>query len=318
MGRSLLAASPRREGRGAPVGWPQMAASQSTLRVSIAVVLLMCLGWAAIHVSRDDSAAASSPSAGTPADRRQREILEQAIDQRPDPALAGIYDEINARHFNGRLPAIPVVWEPRLAEVGTLAAKAFTLEGMFGNLGDKSIILLNPRLSRKPDALRRALSYEMVHAWLHTVGDPSTGHGPAFQATLERLSNEGAFAGIVAGLREREALRTWLESESIRLDAMNDDARRESEALGLEAREIKRSLADMNTRRRDGAAVGEPEVAAWILRRNAYNHRVSELRNRAERARTDAAAFNDQVERYNLMLSYPDGLDEQEPFASRR
>jgi hypothetical protein len=38
----------------------------------------------------------------------------------------------------------------------------------------------------------------------------------------------------------------------------------------------------------------------------------------AERARADAAAFNAQVERYNLMMSYPDGLDEQDQFANRR
>jgi hypothetical protein len=254
----------------------------------------------------------------SPADRRQREILEDAVDRPPDPALVRMFDDINIRHFDGQLPAIPVAWESRLAEVGPLAARAFTLEGMFGHIGGKAVILLNPSLSRDPDALKRALSHEIVHAWLYSIGDPSTGHGPAFQATLKRLSNEGAFAGIVASARERESLRAWLEAESARLDMMNEQARLESDALSTEAREIEQALAELNARHRNGATVDEAAIAAWTLRRDTHNRRVAALRASGERVRTDAAAFNDQVERYNLMLSYPDGLDHRDLFANRR
>jgi hypothetical protein len=189
---------------------------------------------------------------------------------------------------------------------------------MFGHVGDKAVILLNPSLARDPDALRRALSHEMVHAWLYSIGDPSTDHGPTFQATLKRLADEGAFPGIVSDQREREALRAWLESESARLDTMTAEARRESEALAIEAREIERELAELNARRNAGAAVEEPAIAAWTLRRDSYNRRVDQLRDRTDRSNAEAAAFNAQVERYNLMVSYPDGLDPLDQLANRR
>jgi hypothetical protein len=326
-GRSPLAVSTRAHAEvQQPAPLSHIASTRATtppsvVRVGVAVLLVTCLGWAAANVWRNESVVPAVADAGGPlsaADRRQREILEQAIDHAPDPALVRVYDEINARHFNGRLPAIPVVWEPRLAEVGPLAAQAFTLEGMFGHIGDRAVILLTPGLARDPAALRRALSHEMVHAWLHTQGDISTGHGPAFQATLKRLSDEGAFAGLVADPEERESLRAWLQAESMRLDTMSDEARREREALALEAHAIELSLTDINARRRSGLAVDEPVIAAWTARRDVYNRRVDQMRARAERARADAAAFNAQVERYHLMVSYPDGLDQQPRFANRQ
>lgn len=243
------------------------------------------------------------------ADRRQADILKTAIDHVPDPALVRIFDDINARHFAGRLPPMPVVWEPRLAEVGSLEGDAFTLEGMFGHIGNRTVILLNPTIAPDADALRRALSHEMVHAWLHTIGDTSTAHGPAFQMVLARLADEGAFAGIVASPEERTVLRAWIDRESARLEAETERARSEDEALAIEAREIERTLAELNARQHRGAPVPADAVAAWTLRRDGYNQRVAELRARAEQAQADAAAFNEQVARYNLMLSYPDGLD---------
>jgi hypothetical protein len=297
----------------------QASMSPSPLRIGVAVVLLASLGWAAWNALLDDSATRMVPPDGltrSAADRHQEHILKQAVDYAPDPALVRVYDEINARHFDGFLPPIPVVWEPRLGEVGPLAAEAFTLEGMFGHIGDKAVILLNPAVSRDPAALRRTLSHEMVHAWLYMIGDTSTDHGPAFQATLKRLATEGAFPGIVASAGEREGLGAWLESESARLDGLSEQARLESEALALEAREIEQALAELNARNRPTGV--DPAIADWTIRRDAYNRRVADFRARGERHRADLAAFNVQVERHNLMLSYPDGLDRQDQLANRR
>lgn len=248
------------------------------------------------------------------ADRLQEEILRVAIDYAPDPALVRIYEDLNTRHFRSFLPAIPVAWEPRLAEVGPLAEESFTLEGMFGHIGDKAIILINPGISGNADALRRALSHEMVHAYLYTIGDQSTDHGPSFQATLKRISAEGAFAAVASTAAERESLRTWLEDESARLEMANDQTRRESEALALETREIESSLSELTARRGPGEGAGgpaeDPAVVAWRNRRDAHNRRVEEFRARSERLRTELGAFNEKVERYNLMVAYPDGLDE--------
>ncbi len=297
----------------------------SVLRIGVAVLLLVSLGWAAWNAMVGTPAAPAVPREGPPlsaADRRQQDILAQAIEYAPDPTLVRVYDDINARHFDGFLPPIPVVWEPRLEEVGPLAAEAFTLEGMFGHIGDRAVILLNPRLSRDPAGLRRTLSHEMVHAWLHTIGDTSTDHGPAFQVTLERLVGEGAFPGIVASAREREGLRAWLESESARLDGLSAEARREREALAHEARDLERALADLNARGQATTSRSptgmDPALADWTLRRDAYNRRVVAFRARGERHRADLATFNAQVERHNLMLSYPDGLDRRDELAHRR
>lgn len=281
------------------------------MRIAAAILLVVSLVWAAGNLLRDDEPRADRT--GTPetaADLRQREILEDAISYTPDPALTGLYGDINARHFGGRLPAIPVVWEPRLKDVGRLAADTFTLEGMFGHIGEKAVILLNPGLSTRPDALRRALSHEMVHAWLHTIGDSSADHGPAFQATLKRLADEGAFAGLAASDQERAALRSWLDTESARLETMNGESRREADVLEREARDIEQGFETLNGDEPSAGPARDAAVAAWRHRRDTYNRRLEEFRARADRLQRDLAAFNAQVERYNLMASYPHGLDE--------
>lgn len=296
-------------------------ASPSISRVGIAVLLLAALGWAASNVLIQEPMTGQPSAREAPlsaADERQRQILEEAIDHAPDPALVRIYDEINERHFGGRLPAMAVVWEPRLEEVGPLAAQAFILEGMFGHIGQRSMILLNPSLTQDPERLRRALSHEMVHAWLHTTGDSSTEHGPAFQDSLKRLADEGAFDSVVTTPRERESLRVWLEGESMRLGTLREEARRDGEALAIEARELEQDLARLNGRPSAQIGAVDPLAAAWNRRRDAHNRRVEELNQRAERGRTESAAFNAHVERYKRMLSYPDGLDDRDLFAADR
>jgi hypothetical protein len=251
----------------------------------------------------------NEPARRTAADERQFEILRDAITLPPDPALVEVYADVNTRHFYGLLPAVPVVWEPRLVEVGALADDAFSLEGMFGHIGDRAIILLNPDLARNREAIRRALAHEMVHVWLYSIGEPSTGHGPAFQMALKRLAGEGAFSGLPATEREREALRDWLDSESSRLDSMSAQAGREGDSLEAEARDLAHELAALGGRRADPDSSSDPSIVSWRHRRDAHQRRVQELRDRSTRHQRDVAAFNAQVERYNLMAAYPHGLD---------
>jgi hypothetical protein len=249
----------------------------------------------------------------SPIEARQREILKDALGRPTDPGLVRKFRELNAGHFAGKLPDIPVLWEPRLAEVGAMAGQAFSLEGMFGHIGDRSAILLHPNLAGDDAALARALSHEMVHAYLHSIGDPSTSHGPRFQTELKRLAAEGAFAGIVADDVERQNLRAWLDDEAARLDADSAAVRRESEDLERERIDLERAFADMNARATPGEGRRPPtreEVDALNDRRDAYNQRAQSAAARAERGRADLARFNQEVERYNLMLVYPDGIDE--------
>ncbi len=297
---------------------PEPPVSQGhPLRLIVGAVALLVTGWAAWSMFDGRSASAAPPVAVSPADQRQRELLKENLGQPGDPLLGQEYMLINTGHFRGRLPALPVRWEPRLAEVGELAAWAFTLEGMFGHIGGRAMILLNPSLQADTQALRRALCHEMVHAYLYATGDPSTKHGPAFRAVLRRLSEEGAFSGIIATDDERAALRTWLEDEAARLDTEHEAMLVEAADIERERAEVEALLADLNARIAAAAAAGVPgpsqrEVDAVNLRREAYNHRVVETNDRAARDRADLAHFNQQVERYNLMVLYPDGMDEED------
>jgi hypothetical protein len=212
----------------------------------------------------------------------QGDLIKQNLNEAGDPILEEMFAGLNARHFRNALPAIPVRWEPGLSEVGARAVPPFDLQGTFGRIGRRSVILLVPSLQGDPAALRRVLSHEMVHAWLATNGrdlDSSAGHGPEFQAVLRRLLDEGAFEGVVADESERVSLRAWLDAESARLETESDLTRRLAAELEAERQ------AD------------------------AYNQRAALVTDRIAAHRADVDHFNREVERYNLMLVYPDGLD---------
>lgn len=286
-------------------------------RVAAVVVVPTALAYGAWSMSgsrpADDLAGNSVMS---PIEARQREILEDTLDLPEDPALGRRYRELSTKHYGGRLPALRVLWEPRLAEVGALARQAFSLEGMFGHVGQKAAILLNPKLQHDEAALARALAHEVVHAYLYSTGHASTSHGAEFQAELERLAAEGAFTGIHANGATRSSLRAWLDDEARRLEVDGAEVRREGEAIEQERAALEAAFADINDRGRRGqAAPTRDEVDSLNARRDSYNRRVEAANARAERGRADLAEFNRQVERYNLMLVYPDGIDEEESFS---
>jgi hypothetical protein len=225
-----------------------------------------------------------------------------------------MFDEINTKHFDGKVPSMPVMWEPDLGRVGPLAGQSFTLEGMFGHFGKKSAILLNPDLQDDPAGLARALCHEMVHAYLYSTGDTSTDHGPNFQAVLKHLSEEGAFEGVPATDEERASLRAWLDAESKRLDA----ERQYMDGLGADIErqksDVEQAIADYNSRA-DAAPTAGTGTAnltneAINALREAYNQRAIDANARTEQDKADLEHFNQEVARYNLMLVYPDGVDE--------
>jgi len=290
----------------APRGW---------LRGVVAAMTVASVAWCLWSVVASWRARAADATPVNPVDARQHEILEQDIDRPGDPLLMAAYQQINVAHFGGSLPALSVQWEPRLAEVGALAAETFTLEGMFGHIGRRAAILLNPDLQGHDAALTRALCHEMVHAYLYSTGDTTTNHGPAFQAVLRRLADEGAFEGIVATDAERAELKAWLDAESARLDAERADMDREAAEIARERADVEAALADLNARMAaasgsGGAGPDRGDIDEIGARRDAYNQRASEANARAERDQAALAEFNRQVARYNLMLSYPDGRDE--------
>ena len=257
----------------------------------------------------------TNAAAAASADALQRELLRENLTRAADPVLARRFAEINTKHFFNSLPAIPVVWEPRLAEVGTLAGRTFTLLGMFGQSGDRSIILLHPDLKTDPGGLDRALCHEMIHAYLFSVGDTSTDHGPAFRNVLHRLLNEGAFVSLEASPEERANLRTWLEAEAARLAAERRALDMLAPEIEAERAAIDRAVEGLNARISAANASGRgwpspEEVAGLNAQKDRYNERAADMNRRGLEFRNAQDEYNAKVARYNLMATYPDGLDE--------
>jgi hypothetical protein len=281
---------------------------------TLVVLTVTCAGCGWLPLGPRDDAGTRVLS---PAEARQQEILRQDVSQPGDPALEARYEDINRRHFASVLPAMPVRWEAQLDDVGSLAGGTFTLEGMFGHLGRRSTILLNPSLRTSARALDRALCHEMVHAYLYSIGDSSTDHGPAFQAVLHRLADEGAFEGMAATTDERANLRGWLDRESARLDAERDDLDRLGQELARDRADLEHDVAEASARWQASRVTDSNESATLLSRRDEYDRRALDANARASRDRDDLAAFNREVDRYNLMLAYPDGLDEASAVRSK-
>ena len=291
---------------------PRTYVSRQTWLIVLALIL------AGVYVGVQ-SAFGSEPSerhpSRSPGEARQRQILQANIDQPGEPDLVSAYQAINARHFWSALPAMSVRWEPRLEEVGALEGRKYTLLGMFGRVGRRMIILLHPSLRGDRAALERALSHEMVHAHLFVNGNPETDHGPAFQAVLQRLASERAFAGLPTSAEDRDRARAWLDAESARLEQERTALDGLMAEIARERAEVERSVADLEARiaAANIAGRGWPSPAdldAVNARRESYNDRAALANQRSDRYRDALAEYNRQVERYNLMLAYPDGRDE--------
>jgi hypothetical protein len=178
---------------------------------------------------------------------------------------------------------------------------------MFGRVGSRMTILLTPILKDDLDALDRTLSHEMVHAHLAVTGDTGADHGPAFQRVLKRLADEGAFEGVVATDDERQRLRAWLDAESARLVADRDTVARRGRELDQERAQLEQAIAA-------AGPLDQAQADALSARRDAYNSNAMRANEEVARHEQALASLRREIERYNLMVKYPDGLDEAAMF----
>ena len=204
----------------------------------------------------------------SPEQARSQEIFRLNANLSSDPALAAEYQAINTDYFGGRLPAIGIRWEPRLAEIGPLIAAGFQMDGMT----DGRLILLNPAIQHDDEQLRRTLCHEIVH--VAVKGQTTEEHGPVFQARLRQLAEQGAFKGTVATEEEKQELQRTIE-------ARIEELKKNAEAL-------RQARSQVST----------------DLHRIDYNFSVQRQNNAVE-------DLNRLIEQYNLMVSYPDGLDRE-------
>ena len=222
-------------------------------------------------------ASSATAPAKTPDQARTEEIFRANLNQPSDPALEKEYRAINAQFFDNRLPAVKLRWESRLDEVGPLIADGFRM----GGVTDGQLILLNPAIQGSDDEFRRVLCHEMVHI---AVVSEKDAHGPAFQQYLRQLAIRGAFRGIVATEEEKQEKRRELDRKFADLAAQ----------------------ADMLARQK-----AEIEAAANALPEAELNARRDDYNDRVRRHHDAVVDLNHSIDDYNLMVTYPDGLDRE-------
>jgi predicted SprT family Zn-dependent metalloprotease len=249
--------------------------SGGILAAFVALIALAAI-FATITRSRDEMSRASSQPASPEAS-----LLMSARGAPGDAALNGRFQHINDMYFSGTLKSTPVLWEPRLASIGSDAGQPLTLEGAT----DGHVILLNPDLEADDRRLTATLCHEMVHVMLFAAGGKSEDHGPAFQEKLRDLLAAGAFEGVIVSDGERAEMKAELDRGTAELDA-------EFHAIERESQDIE---------------AARPSISAATA--DSFNERVTAHNRRANEFNDKVAAFNQLAARYNLAIQYPDGLD---------
>lgn len=286
----------------------------STVR---AVVLGLVLGAVGVGllVSRGFSRAAEDLSAHAKAhpksayETRMLELCRLNANLPSEPELEAEYQSINANYFQGRLPQVRIRWEPRLDDLGPLIADGFRLEGAT----DGKVVLLHPALQGDDPQRKRALCHEMVHVSLR--GEPA-GHGPEFQRRLRQLVTDGAFTGIVATEDEKQDLRRTVDARTRELEQTSTSLRHTSAELNADDARLQRDVEDLNARtaaanQRQSGWPPDSEREAMDARRRDLQSRAADFNQRVLQHNRAVAELNRLSEQYNLMVSYPDGLDRE-------
>ena len=257
-----------------------------------------------VYLRDSGSEAPMAPDVPSP----QHTLLEAARDKPADPNLGLLFNELNALHFDGALPKVKVLWD---AGLDRLDEGEYRLNGMT----DGRLILIKAALKEAEDDVRRTLCHEMVHVKFLAGGSKSTAHDDAFQDELRRVFEDGCFPAIWASPEEKVSLEEWIDTERTRLDAARAQADAQLTALKLETERVERTIADLNERIRQANAAGSgwpaaDETETAQRQRAALNDSIETYNTVVAANERDSVRFNEAVQRYNLMMAYPDGLAE--------
>ncbi|MFI5360542.1 MAG: SprT-like domain-containing protein [Elusimicrobiota bacterium] len=255
------------------------------------------------------------PRIGDRCEGRDGKFFEFNLARPADEDLQAEYRAINKDHFSNGLPDIPVHWDDNAFDSAKASAENLRLQGEHLHCGAKAVIILNPALRDDAKARARTLSHEMVHEYLFARGDATTKHGPPFQATLRRLYDEGAFEAIRATDAERADLRARLDAEKAELEGLE-------RSMELSRRTIAASEGDfnaLNDRIRTANALGQgwPSDGETRSTQSKLRAEISDYNSLVKDYNGKIKEFNQDVGRYNLMLAYPDGLDEDRLYSAK-
>jgi len=97
--------------------------------------------------------------------------------------------------------------------------------------------------------------------------------------------------------------RKWLDEERVRMEALNEAAKKEHAALEAEFDAAERERATINPYDQAAIAAFNTGVAAREQRRRAYNEHAANLRGRTTAHTERTAVFNRRVDEFNRRLS---------------
>ncbi|HJU04851.1 MAG TPA: SprT-like domain-containing protein [Nitrospiraceae bacterium] len=106
------------------------------------------------------------------------------------------WQQLNLRYFRGALPAIDIVWSPRLtASAGMFVSRVGPRARDTGQKDrpDRRVIRLSqPLLRDQPEAeIIGTLAHEMIHQWQYDIRKRRPDHGPEFRRMMETMNRDG-------------------------------------------------------------------------------------------------------------------------------
>ena len=130
--------------------------------------------------------------------------------------LIDIWSQLNARYFDGLLPAIALVWSRRLtSSVGMFVSRAGPRSSWGDAVAPKtskreirlSLPLLTLLLTRSPfgnNELVSTVAHEMIHQWQYDILKRRPNHGPDFLRKMREMNRDGALAITVYHALKKE------------------------------------------------------------------------------------------------------------------
>jgi len=144
----------------------------------------------------------------------------------PDPVslsdLQGMWQRLNSRFFDSRLPSISIEWSSRLtASTGLFVSQVGPRSRWVPSVyrqGDARVIRLSaPLLREQPEAeLQRTLAHEMIHQWEFDIRKRRPSHGPTFREMMNRMNEEGLGIAIRHELNAHVAMWNRYAWECVR------------------------------------------------------------------------------------------------------
>ena len=147
-----------------------------------------------------------------------RDMALRATPPLTSEELTGIWSTLNARYFDGTLPAIDLVWSRRLtSSVGMFVSRAGPRSSWAGAITQRfaqreirlSLPLLKPllaRMSHGRNELVGTLAHEMIHQWQYDILKRRPNHGPDFLRKMTEMNRNGELAITIYHSLQKEVL----------------------------------------------------------------------------------------------------------------